>query len=294
MRRRPGFTGPALIAAVVAALVLSLLAAVPAAGAEGDRPVKTPQRIPRIDNEIGIDGVLDEEVWDRALVMGVNNEVRPGNNIPAPVETDTLLAYSKTHFYVAFRAWDPDPSQIYAHLCDHDHMWNDEWVVITTLNKGFEGDIDEVSVWNVARGSGDIESGWEYPLFGDESGLAAYWRMDEAGWVQGVTLYPTGVHESGGEDTAGTPLLRANHPNPFNPRTTISFSLPEVSHVELTIYDAAGRLVRTLVCEHMAPGPHSAVWDGRTNSGSRAASGVYFCRLSTPVGTESSTMVMVR
>jgi hypothetical protein len=119
-----------VIAAVVAALVLSPLAAVPAAGAEGERPVKTPQRIPKIDNEISIDGVLDEDVWDRALVMGVNNEVRPGNNIPAPVETDMLLAYSETHFYVAFRAWDPDPSQIYAHLCDHDRMWNDEWVVI--------------------------------------------------------------------------------------------------------------------------------------------------------------------
>ena len=115
---------------MLAALVLSLLAAVPATGADGERPVKVPQRIPKIDNEISIDGVLDEEVWDRALVMGVNNEVRPGNNIPAPVETDMLLAYSETHFYVAFRAHDPDPSQIYAHLCDHDRMWNDEWVVI--------------------------------------------------------------------------------------------------------------------------------------------------------------------
>jgi hypothetical protein len=119
-----------VIAAVVAALVLPLLTAVPAAGADGERPVKTPRRIPKVDNEIRIDGVLDEEVWDRALVMGVNNEVRPGNNIPAPVETDMLLAYSETHFYVAFRAWDPDPSQIYAHLCDHDRMWNDEWVVV--------------------------------------------------------------------------------------------------------------------------------------------------------------------
>ena len=130
MRRGGGLAGPTVIAAVVAALVLPLLTAVPAAGADGERPVKTPRRIPKVDNEIRIDGVLDEEVWDRALVMGVNNEVRPGNNIPAPVETDMLLAYSETHFYVAFRAWDPDPSQIYAHLCDHDRMWNDEWVVI--------------------------------------------------------------------------------------------------------------------------------------------------------------------
>ena len=130
MRRRNRLAGLELTTAVIATLVLSLLAAVPAAGAGGERPVKTPQRIPKIANEIRIDGTLNEEAWDRALVMGVNNEVRPGNNIPAPVKTDMLLAYSETHFYVAFRAWDPDPSRIYAHLCDHDEMWNDEWVVI--------------------------------------------------------------------------------------------------------------------------------------------------------------------
>ena len=130
MRCESGFAGLRLIAAVIAALGLSLLAAVPAAGADAERPVKTAQRIPKIANRIRVDGVLDEEVWDRALVMGVNNEVRPGDNIPAPVETEMLLAYSETHFYVAFRAWDPDPSQIYAHLCDHDRMWDDEWVVV--------------------------------------------------------------------------------------------------------------------------------------------------------------------
>ncbi|MCK4510728.1 carbohydrate binding family 9 domain-containing protein, partial [bacterium] len=130
MRRGGGFAGPTVIAAIVAAAVLWLFMAVPAVGAEGERPVKTPQRIPKIDNEIKIDGRLDEGVWDRALVMGVNNEVRPGDNVPAPVKTDMLIAYSETHFYVAFRAWDPDPSQIYAHLCDHDKMWDDEWVVI--------------------------------------------------------------------------------------------------------------------------------------------------------------------
>lgn len=119
-----------IAATATAFLALSMVMLVPAARADGERPVKTPQRIPKIDNEIRIDGVLDEEVWDRALVMGVNNEVRPGYNIPAPVETDMLLAYSETHFYVAFRALDPDPSQIYAHLCDHDRMWDDEWVVV--------------------------------------------------------------------------------------------------------------------------------------------------------------------
>ncbi|MCK4680209.1 hypothetical protein KAT82_03735, partial [bacterium] len=80
MRRGGGLAGPTVIAAVVAALVLWLLAAGPATCAGGERPVKTAQRIPKIANRIRVDGVLDEEIWERALVMGVNNEVRPGNN----------------------------------------------------------------------------------------------------------------------------------------------------------------------------------------------------------------------
>ncbi len=185
---------------------------------------------------------------------------------------------------------------------------------ISTLNKGFEGVIDEVSVWNVLRAPDDVECGSDYPLFGNEAGLAAYWRMDEAGgdtledgsgggndavrvdagWVQGVILHPTGVHEGGVQDAVAQALLPANHPNPFNPQTTISFTLPETCRVEVAIYDAAGRLVKTLVQGHLASGPHSLICDGRTNGGARAACGVYFCRLLTPAGAELSRMVMIR
>lgn len=100
--------------------------------------------------------------------------------------------------------------------------------------------------------------------------------------------------EGGVEDAVAQALLPANHPNPFNPQTTISFTLPETCRVEVAIYDAAGRLVKTLVQGHLASGPHSLIWDGRTNGGTRAACGVYFCRLSTPPGAELSRMVMIR
>lgn len=155
---------------------MSMVALVPTARADGERAVKTPERIPRIANDIRIDGVLDEEVWEKALVMGVNNEVRPGNNIPAPVETDMLLVYSETHFYVAFRAYDPDPSQIYAHLCDHDEMWNDEWVVIgiDTYNDqrgGYEFAVNPLGI------QGDTASG----IHGDGNAWDGIW--DSAGQI---------------------------------------------------------------------------------------------------------------
>lgn len=65
-------------------------------------------------------------------------------------------------------------------------------------------------------------------------------------------------------------------PNPFNPSTTISYAVKEPSVVQLRIYNHKGQLVRTLVDGMMAPGAHSAVWDGRDASGLPVSSGVYF------------------
>lgn len=91
---------------------------------------KTPHRVPRVNSQVHIDAVLDEEVWLQALVMEVKYEVRPGENIPAPVRTEVLVAYSESHLYAAFRAYDPDPSQIRARITDRDNLWSDDWVVI--------------------------------------------------------------------------------------------------------------------------------------------------------------------
>lgn len=77
------------------------------------------------------------------------------------------------------------------------------------------------------------------------------------------------------------PALDQNHPNPFNPRTTIAYNLPERLTVSLAIYDVAGRLVRTLVSrETQDTGRHEAVWDGKDAAGREAAAGVYFYNLS--------------
>ena len=73
--------------------------------------------------------------------------------------------------------------------------------------------------------------------------------------------------------------LRQNHPNPFNPSTTIQYEIPSRTasvHVSLTIHDVKGRLVRTLVNEMKPGGPHEVRWDGRNQDGGPVASGVYF------------------
>jgi len=79
--------------------------------------------------------------------------------------------------------------------------------------------------------------------------------------------------------TARTTTLWNAHPNPFNPQTTIDFSLASSAAVSIAIYDVKGALVKTLVDETMPAGEHSARWNGVDEQGRSAASGIYFVRM---------------
>jgi len=83
-------------------------------------------------------------------------------------------------------------------------------------------------------------------------------------------------------------------PNPFNPQTKISFSLPSDSHVHLLVYDIRGRLVNVLMEGTQVAGPHSVIWDGKDQHGAQVASGTYFARLETSHGVQIQKMVMLK
>jgi 1,4-alpha-glucan branching enzyme len=102
---------------------------------------------------------------------------------------------------------------------------------------------------------------------------------------------PTAVEEEG--VLPGYHLGRC-HPNPFNPTTTIRFTLARTGPATLRIYDVTGRLVHTLVDGVLAGGEHSVAWDGRDRSGREAASGVYFYRLSAPGYSQARKMVLLK
>jgi len=85
--------------------------------------------------------------------------------------------------------------------------------------------------------------------------------------------------------------LAQNSPNPFNPATTISYSVSAPSTVHLTVYDLRGRLVTTLVDRMQQEGTYSVQWDGKDSRGQTLSSGVYFYRME--AGTFSSTRKMI-
>jgi hypothetical protein len=83
-----------------------------------------------------------------------------------------------------------------------------------------------------------------------------------------------------GDDSPTRPVLSASaSPNPFNPSTTISYSLPQSGRAVLSIYDIRGRVVRMLMNETQEAGEHTAMWNGTDDNGRALASGVYLYRL---------------
>jgi len=90
-------------------------------------------------------------------------------------------------------------------------------------------------------------------------------------------------------------VLRTPHPNPAAGTVFIAYELPSESHVKLRVYDVSGRLVRELEDTRRGAGSYVAVWDGRTQSGDEASSGVYLCTLIAGTqGTRTQQFVLLR
>lgn len=83
-------------------------------------------------------------------------------------------------------------------------------------------------------------------------------------------------------------------PNPFNPQTTISFSLARAGNVQLHVYDVTGRKVKTLINGQVEAGERSVVWDGTDTSGRRMATGMYFARVAHPEGHAVQKLMLVK
>lgn len=78
---------------------------------------------------------------------------------------------------------------------------------------------------------------------------------------------------------APTPQIQSNYPNPFNPSTTIAFSIPETGRVRVSIYNIKGQKVKDLLNTELIRGNHRLVWDGRDTNNRNVASGIYFIKL---------------
>ncbi|MFC2171749.1 DUF5916 domain-containing protein [Acidobacteriota bacterium] len=93
-------------------------------------------QVPRASSEVKIDGIIEEPAWRDALKLELAYEVRPGENIEPPVQTDMLITYDDKDVLIAFKCYDPEPSKIRARYTDRDNLWADDWVgvMLDTFN----------------------------------------------------------------------------------------------------------------------------------------------------------------
>ena len=110
-----------------------------------------------------------------------------------------------------------------------------------------------------------------------------------------TTLVTIGEADTRDEAEPPEPSFRLESaPNPFQDRTTISYTLATPAHVHLNLYDSAGRLTRRLVHAYRRSGTHHVTWDGTDSDGRRVSSGVYYYRLDADGKTVTQSLVLVR
>jgi hypothetical protein len=222
---------------------------------------------------------------------------------PVTLSTATTLSFDEVVLV--------EPGETGSQYGDYD-FW--DYVVV-------EGTADGVTWLPLADGyDARADAAWLNAWYGGQDGSAALYRsraidlnatfdqgetvllrfrlfsdgyVEGWGWaVDDVAVESSGTTAAG--DAPAALALGQNHPNPFNPQTTISFDLPRESRVRLEVYDLRGRLRRTLADGHRTAGTHRVVWDGRDDRGAPAASGAYFYRLQTGDRTLSRKMLLVR
>jgi hypothetical protein len=137
--------------------------------------------------------------------------------------------------------------------------------------------------------AGEPNVKFRFHLVSDWTGAGDGWYIDDVE----INFKPTSVDE----EPASVPTqfsLGQNHPNPFNPSTSIKYTIDNrqtSAPLTLKIYNVRGQLVRVLAEGEAEPGSHQVVWDGRNDKGEEVSSGVYFYRLA--VGDEVQTRRMV-
>lgn len=191
----------------------------------------------------------------------VSNSIVYGNDLPVDIEDDTLVFVR------------------YSIIEDGDgRLWFGE-------GSTSQAPVFESESWIPAENSPAVDGGDPLSLLDPDNtraDIGAIYRNQETTSVFEPFIQPAGFD------------LFNNYPNPFNPGTTIGYSLDRPSQVDLKIYDALGRFVKTLASGIKSPGEHKISWDGRDSLGRQVSSGIYYYRIRTQGSELTRQMLLVR
>ena len=158
----------------------------------------------------------------------------------------------------------------------------------------FGRDFNFTPQWSATGGSIDVEGLY---IAGNQTGTFQVTATDPNTQITAQAVVLIDVSVAVEEDAAEVPTefrLYQNYPNPFNPETQILYDLPKAAHVRIEIFNILGQRIKTLVDEQKPAGAYSLIWDGRTDNGETATSGVYIYRLKTDEFVKSRKLLLLR
>ncbi|MDD3643065.1 MAG: FlgD immunoglobulin-like domain containing protein, partial [Candidatus Krumholzibacteria bacterium] len=286
-----------------------------------------------IDGDGGLDIILGSEegrlnAWNiggqylPGFPIQLNGFVR-GTPVVKDIDLDGDLELIASCWDQNVFVWDLDAPQYYQCVQwngFHGNQFNSGWKELQAVTDA------AVTAWMYERGPGFLRLSWsiagderEWDLLRRSGGgefelIAAHLAVDgsrtltytdrsvEEGLVYVYRIVPSGGGEGVDTEAIEIPVANArlyqNHPNPFNPSTTIAFTVPggaDSRHtVMLGVFDVRGALVRTLVNGPVAGGRHEITWNGANDRGVGVASGVYFAKFMTGGTTAVKKMVLLR
>ena len=88
--------------------------------------------------------------------------------------------------------------------------------------------------------------------------------------------------------------LCQNHPNPFNPETSIRYQVPKIALVKIEVFNLLGQRIKTLVNEEKSPGTYQVIWSGLDDQGKSVVSGIYLYRMQTQSFNQMKRMILLR
>ncbi len=237
--------------------------------------------------------------WDYKITAN-NNKITVTNPLGTDISTGSLLALNL----------DQDFFEISVPISTIGRPAGSTWSFALLQTLGYINLVTEVtSSATSSKGGGGIDGLSDpdiYDLIG-ASGEAQYADLNNYtdttftvlsnSWVD-VTFNDVKLASiTGPQHISNVPkefILFQNHPNPFNPSTSIQFELPDLTEVELIVYDILGREVITLVDQEMQPGYHRAVWDAKDHAGRAMPTGIYIARLVTQEYAKSIKMLLLK
>ena len=189
---------------------------------------------------------------------------------------------------ILWRSYKNQNSKLYDNHIHKVFVFNDVLWIISGMGtlQSFDGNIwytfDGIDSFNAGQVK-DIALDSKNTLwFGTyENGVLRYYKSDISSIKEKVSV-------------PETLIILGNYPNPFNPATTITYTLTSSDFASLVIYNIMGQKVRELVSEAITPGVHSVTWDGKDDIGNPVSSGVYISRLKMDSHIATGRMLLMK